>query len=127
MRSLWISILSLALILGIFGVFQVKSERELARMTAQCQGAIMDAVESEDWTTASGSFGREYQRWQDYRKTALFFLDTDAINQADQAFAKTLKYIKAEDVSNSSGELLALSRQLAALHQNESVTLQNIF
>ncbi len=126
MRSLWISILSLALVLSIFGVFHVKSQKELARMTTQCQGAIMDAVESEDWTTAGDSFGREYQRWQDYRKTALFFLDTDAINQADQSFAKTLKYIKAEDVSNSSGELLALSRQLTALHQNESVTLQNI-
>lgn len=126
MRSLWISVLSLALILSVFGVFHTKSSAELTRMADQCRETVMKAVESEDWTAAGDSFRSEYQRWRDYRKTALFFLDTDDINQADQSFAKTLKYIEAKDVSNSSGELLALSRQLTVLHENESVTLQNI-
>lgn len=126
MRSLWISILSLAIVMGIYGVFCLHSYEELVRMTDQCQGKIMEAVESEDWTTANDAFRKEYENWQDYRKTALFFLDTDTINQADQTFAKTLKYIKAEDRSNSSGELLSLVQQLKLLHENESLTLQNI-
>lgn len=126
MRSLWISILSLALVIGIYGIFSMHSHKELVRMTDQCQQIIMEAVEAEDWEKANDAFQKEYENWQDYRKTALFFLDTDAINEADQTFAKTLKYIKAEDRSNSSGELLALIQQLKLLHENESVTLQNI-
>ncbi len=126
MRSLWISILSLALVLGIFSVFCIHSQKELSRMTDQCQGAIMDAVEAEDWKSANKAMKKQYANWQDYRKTALFFLDTATINEADQTFAKTLKYINAEDRSNSSGELLALIQQLKVLHENESITLQNI-
>ena len=35
-------------------------------------------------------------------------------------------YIKAKDVSNSSGELLALTEQLRVLHENEGLHLRNI-
>ena len=126
MRSLWISIVALALVIGIYGIFYTNSHKELSRMTGQCQGPIMEAVEAEDWKTANDAFQAEYQRWQEYRKTARLFLDTDTINDADQTFAKTLKYIKAEDRSNGSGELLALAQQLKLLHENESITLQNI-
>lgn len=126
MRSLWISILSLALVIGIYGLFYVHSHRELSEMTDRCQGTIMDAVEAEDWETANDAFQKVYENWQDYRKTALFFLDTDLINESDQTFAKTLKYINAEDRSNGSGELFSLAQQLKLLHENESISLQNI-
>ena len=55
-----------------------------------------------------------------------FFLDTEEINDTDGAFAKTLMYIKAEDVSNGSGELLALKEQLKFLHENEGIGIENI-
>ena len=61
----------------------------------------------------------QYDRWHEYRKGALFFLDTQEVNDADSTFAKTLMYIKAKDVSNGSGELLALKEQLKFLHENE--------
>ncbi len=54
------------------------------------------------------------------------FLDTQQVNDADSNFAKTLMYIKAKDVSNSSGELLALTEQLRFLHENEGLSLRNI-
>ncbi|WP_425757271.1 DUF4363 family protein [Ihubacter sp. rT4E-8] len=95
-------------------------------MTQHCQGFIMEAVEQEDWEKANTAFSQEYQRWHEYRRIALFFLDTQSINETDQTFAKTLKYIKAEDRSNSSGELLSLTEQLKTLHENESITWQNI-
>ncbi|MGC2874129.1 DUF4363 family protein [Ihubacter sp. mB4P-1] len=126
MRSLWISILSLAILISIWGVFFHSSHQQLTEMTQHCQGFIMEAVEQEDWEKANTAFSQEYQRWHEYRRIALFFLDTQSINETDQTFAKTLKYIKAEDRSNSSGELLSLTEQLKTLHENESITWQNI-
>ncbi len=35
-------------------------------------------------------------------------------------------YIKAKDVSNGSGELLALKEQLKFLHENEKISFANI-
>ena len=86
----------------------------------------MPAVENEDWDKAYEAFQQQYDRWHDYRKGALFFLDTQAVNDADSTFAKTLMYIKAEDVSNGSGELLALKEQLKFLHENEKISFENI-
>jgi len=41
--------------------------------------------------------------------------------------AKAVKYVKAEDVSNSSGELNAMVEQLAFLCTNDEVNWGNIF
>ena len=53
-------------------------------------------------------------------------LETDKINETDTTFAKTLMYIKAKDLSNSSGELLSLKESLKLLHKNEGLSLSNI-
>lgn len=126
MRSLLISILSLALLVGCWGIFYYHSEQELNQIVSQCETVVMPAVEGEDWDEAYDSFKVQYDRWQEYRKGALFFLDTQAINEADSNFAKTLMYIKAKDVSNGSGELLALKKQLNFLQENEKISFENI-
>ena len=41
--------------------------------------------------------------------------------------AKAIKYVEAEDVSNSSGELNALAEQLDFLVAREKINLENIF
>lgn len=126
MRSLLISILSLSLLIGCWGIFYYNSEQDLNQIIDDCETIIMPAVENEDWDKAYKNFKVQYDRWHEYRKGALFFLDTQAINDADSNFAKTLMYIKAEDVSNGSGELLALKEQLNFLHQNEKISFENI-
>ena len=80
----------------------------------------------DNWDTAFEAFQSQYEKWHNYRDKALFFLDTQQVNDADSNFAKTLMYIKAKDVSNSSGELLALTEQLRFLHENEGLSLRNI-
>lgn len=126
MRSLLISILSLALLIGGWGIFYYSAGQELDQMINDCEDIVMPAVESENWDKAYDSFRLQYDRWHDYRKGALFFLDTQEVNDADSTFAKTLMYIKAKDVSNGSGELLALKEQLKFLHENEKLSFENI-
>lgn len=126
MRSLLISILSLALLIGCWGIFYYSAGQDLDQIIEDCEDIVMPAVENEDWDKAYEAFQQQYDRWHDYRKGALFFLDTQAVNDADSTFAKTLMYIKAEDVSNGSGELLALKEQLKFLHENEKISFENI-
>ncbi|SCK02996.1 Uncharacterised protein [uncultured Eubacterium sp.] len=126
MRSLLISILSLAVLVGCWGIFYYSAGQDLDQIISDCEEIVMPAIEDEDWDKAYSAFQTQYDRWHDYRKGALFFLDTQAVNEADSTFAKTLMYIKAEDVSNGSGELLALKEQLKFLHENEKISFENI-
>ena len=86
----------------------------------------MPAIESEHWGQAEARFQAQYQAWHIYKKRALLMLETDRLTDLDFAFAKTLMYIKAKDVSNSSGELLALQEALKRLYENEELSLANI-
>ena len=64
--------------------------------------------------------------WHKYRSKALLFLETSEINEIDYCLAKSEKYIKAEDVSNSSGELNSLAEQLIFMYEQEKINLANI-
>lgn len=126
MRSLFISILALAVLVGGWCIFSHYSEENLRQIIDQCETTVMPAIENEDWDKAYSAFKTQYERWKGYRRSALFFLDTEQVNDTDSAFAKTLMYIKAKDVSNGSGELLALEAQLKYLHEKENITAENI-
>ena len=126
MRALIISTISLLFIVCIWGIFYHYSNDTLQGMIFSCQNDIMPAIEKEDWDTASHHAEQQYQTWCDYRQNALYLLETDSLNKTEEGFVKTLMYIQAKDLSNSSGELLALQKQLTYLHQRESITLKNI-
>ena len=126
MRALIVSTISLCLLIGGWAIFYNYSDNHHHEMINDCDNIVMAAVENEDWDKAYDQFKQVYDHWHKYRKKALLFLDTQTVNDTDCSFAKTLKYIKAEDVSNGSGELLGLREQLKSLHLNESISLQNI-
>lgn len=126
MRSLITSLLVLALLIGCWLCFYRYSDNALHHMVSACEEDIMPAIESGDWDTAFATFETQYKAWHRYQKIALFMLETDKINETDAAFAKTRMYIKAQDLSNSSGELLALKESLVWLHKNEGLSLSNI-
>lgn len=126
MRSLWISILSLSLLIGSWGVFYHFSDQKLSAMIDVCSDKVMPAILAGDWDKAEEAFGRQYDNWHDYKKYALFFSDTLIINDTDTTMAKTFMYIHARDDSNSSGELLALAEQMRYLQNSEKPLIKNI-
>ncbi len=126
MKALITSILSLALLIGCWGIFYHYSENTLTEIISECEDSVMPAIENEKWEQAYEAFSDQYESWHRYQDKAFYFLDTQAVNDTDSTFAKTLMYIKAKDVSNSSGELLALTEQLRFLHENEGLNLHNI-
>ena len=126
MRALAVSFLVLVLLTGIWFGFHRYSESTLEDIRLACSEKIMPAIESDHWEDAHAVYAVQMQEWQRYKKAALYMLETDQLNDVDTAFAKTLMYIKAKDLSNSSGELLALQELLKQLHENECLTFANI-
>lgn len=126
MRALIISVLALSVLIGCWFCFYQYSDDALHGMVNVCEEEVMPAIEAGRWKEAYETFDAQYKAWHRYEKWALFMLETDKVNETDMNFAKTLMYIKAKDLSNSSGELLALQESLKRLHENEGVSLKNI-
>lgn len=127
MRALLISVLALGLCIVVWCIFYEYSNHELHQLITSCENEVLTAIQIEDWEKAYDSFSNQYEQWHHYQNFAMYMLDTDKITAIDEAYAKTLMYIKEKDASNSSGELLALKESLKAVHHSEAIALNNIF
>lgn len=127
MKNLIAAICSVAVLVGGWLIFAHYSEGEIDSITNSIKKEILPAVEQSDWKSSKEKIDKLNDEWHDYRKTAIFFLNTEAINEIDYSLAKSIKYVYAEDVSNSSGELNAMSEQLDFLCRNDEVNWSNIF
>lgn len=127
MRNFIISIICLGTLVGIWAAFDSYSADKIGSYMDTIEQEVIKTIEQEKWDTAYESFQRFSQDWHEYKKKAAFFLDTQAINETDYSIARALYYIKAKDISNSSGELSCLREQLKFLEYNESLAIGNIF
>lgn len=126
MRDLIISILAVALLIGTWLVFFDYSSDNIDSYTHTIKKEILPAVEDEQWEESKLLIKNLSEDWHKYKKVALLFLDTRAVNEIDYTLARSVKYVKAEDVSNSSGELNAMIEQLKFLKKNDEVSAANI-
>lgn len=126
MRDLIISIVAVALLIGTWLVFFDYSSDNIDSYTYTIKKEILPAVETEQWEESKQLIKSLNKDWHKYKKVALLFLDTQAVNEIDYTLARSIKYVKAEDVSNSSGELNAMIEQLKFLKKNDEVSAANI-
>lgn len=127
MKKLLAAVLSVGLLIGAWLIFAHYSNAQIAGLTQFVEVSILPAVEASYWDASASMMEKLNEDWQSYRNRALFFLDTETINEIDCSMAKSIKYVQAEDVSNSSGELNAMYEQLTFLYTNEEVNWKNIF
>ena len=126
MRDLIISIAAVALLIGTWLVFFDYSSDNIDSYTYTIKKEILPAVEAEQWEESKQLIKSLNKDWHKYKKVALLFLDTQTVNEIDYTLARSIKYVKAEDVSNSSGELNAMIEQLKFLKKNDEVSAANI-
>lgn len=126
MRDLIISIVAVALLIGTWLVFFEYSSDNIDSYTYTIKKEILPAVEAEQWEESKQLMKNLSEDWHKYKKVALLFLDTQTVNEIDYTLARSVKYVKAEDVSNSSGELNAMIEQLKFLKKNDEVSAANI-
>ena len=127
MKDLIAAICAVGILLCGWLLFAHASQEQIDTFTGQIRDDILPAVETEQWEDAFRKVQQLSEDWHQYKKGAVFFLDTHTINEIDYSMAKSVKYVKAEDVSNASGELSAMVEQLTFLCSNDKVNWGNIF
>lgn len=126
MKHLIISACIMVVLIGGWLFFDNYSEQQLADFSSSIIEEIIPAVEDEKWEESAEMIDTFDKQWHEYRKKALLFLETDEINEIDYCLAKSEKYIKAKDVSNSSGELNSLAEQLIFMYEKQNINAANI-
>lgn len=127
MRDLIVSVAIVAVLVVSWLFFDSYSDKTVSSVSATIRNEIIPAVEAEHWDLSRLMSGELWARWHDYQDVALIFISSEELLEIDQCMAKAIKYIEAEDVSNSSGELNALAEQLDFLVAREKINLENIF
>ena len=126
MRDLIISAAIMMVLIGSWLIFDNYSEKQLVDFSSSIIEEIIPAVEAGDWDESLSMISDFSDRWHEYRKKALLFLETEEVNEIDYCLAKSEKYIKAEDVSNSSGELNSLAEQIIFMNEKQDINAANI-
>lgn len=126
MRDLIISIIAVAILICSWLVFYDYSSDMLTDCADVIEYTIIPLVEAENWDESNRQMNALDKDWHKYKKTALLFLDTEMVNEIDCTLAKSIKYVKAEDVSNASGELNSMIEQLIFLNEIDKVNWANI-
>ena len=127
MKNLIAAVCSVALLIGGWLIFAHYSQQQIDGFTHFIEEDILPAVETSDWKSSNRQMEKLNKDLHIYRRKAVFFLDTHTINEIDYSMAKSIKYVKAEDVSNSSGELNSMIEQLTFLCSNDEVSWGNVF
>lgn len=127
MRALVISSISMIVIITGWAFFVNYSDKTLHELTDMIENDIMESVYSENWDKAEAQIEDLSDKWHERKKFYTFFFNTMAINETDYSIAKAKNFIKSNDLSLASGELSCIKEQLAFLHLNELITLDNIF
>jgi len=127
MRNFIISLVCLMIMLFSWTAFSIYSSKMTNTLQVQSHHLIYSSIEKGDWTSAYNDYNKLSETWHKYKKAAAIFLDSKDINEIDSTMDKAYLYMKAEDISNSSGEFSYLKDKFKFIHQNDSITFTNIF
>lgn len=126
MKDLIISALIVILLIGGWLIFDNYSRETTSMLSNKLEENIIPLVETAHWEEAKQQYKKMENQWSSYKRVGLSFLENDQINEIDLCIARAEKYIEAEDISNSAGELCSIAKQLDLLPKREALTLSNI-
>lgn len=127
MRNFIVSLICLVIILCLWCGFSLYSKNTTNALQSQTQTLITDSINRQDWESAEREYVHLLKTWEQYKKYASIFLDSKDINEIDSTLDKAHLYMKAEDVSNSTGEFSYLRDKFSFLYKNDSLSFSNIF
>lgn len=85
-----------------------------------------DAVSDKQWATAKNHLDAFEHTWENTKFGWAIFLDHFEIDNIDNSFVKSKKYVESEDFSSALSELEALRNYILHIPKKESFTLENI-
>jgi len=127
MKALLVSFLSVAVIVTSWAIFVNYADKNIHSLTKVIENEILTSVRKGDWASAEERFDKLSGQWHKQKKVYSFFYNTVDIKATDYSIARAKNYIKTKNAALASGELNCIREQLEFLHQNELITLDNLF
>lgn len=127
MRALIISIMCFSVVIISWLIFENYADENIHALSESIENDIIASVSAEDWDKAESEFNKLSDKWHKQKKVYTFFYHTSAINDTDFSIARAKGFIKSQNASSAIGELHCVKEQLAFLHLNDLIRLDNIF
>lgn len=127
MKNLMIAVLCLLILIVPWLIYDEYAGTTISKCTDIIDKTVLPAIEAEDWDTVDEGYSSILKYWDKFEKTSEYFLDTSAVNEADELINKTKYHIRMHDASNSAACSSELLHLLNYLHENEMVSFGNVF
>jgi len=109
---------------GTFTINYLKNTAESLELTVN--GAI-ESVTNKQWSYAQKQLEEFNNTWDSTKYYWAMLVDHFEVDNIDDCFTKTRKYVESEDYSSSLAELEALKYYIRHIPEKEGFTLKNIF
>lgn len=127
MKNLIIATLCLLALIVPWSLYDYYASETIYGCTDILDKEVLPAITDESWQTAEENYNIILDEWSRFETIAEFFLDTEAVNKADELINKTKYHIIMHDASNSAADVSELKHLLNYLYENEVLSTGNVF
>lgn len=127
MKNLIISIICLLILIVPWCIYDMYAGSYIDECNALIENEILPAILIEDWDVSQQRYNIIVDKWQKFESISEYFLDTAAVNEADEMIHRTKYHIMTKDVSNAASDVSELKHMLTYLHENEMLSTGNVF
>ncbi len=127
MKNLMVSIVCLLILIVPWCMYDKYAGTYINGCSDLIEERIMPAILAGDWDAAQQYYNIMVDKWDKFEMISEYFLDTAAVNEADEMIHKTEYHIITRDTSNAASDASELKHTLTYLHENEMLSPGNIF
>ncbi|HPB79919.1 MAG TPA: DUF4363 family protein [Sedimentibacter sp.] len=127
MKMVVISLIILLLMIGIWAWFYYGSVDPATTYYWDSLIKLSDIVRNEDWETAKRDISIYTDKWYEIKKTWVFFINQEDLDNIDSSIRQLNIYIENEEKILAQAELEHLIVLFYVIDENECLTIENIF
>ncbi|HQK53696.1 MAG TPA: DUF4363 family protein [Sedimentibacter sp.] len=127
MKMVVISLIILLLMIGIWAWFYYGSVDPATTYYWDSLIKLSDIVRNEDWETAKRDISIYTDKWYEVKKTWVFFINQEDLDNIDSSIRQLNIYIENEEKILAQAELEHLIVLFYVIDENECLTIENIF
>lgn len=127
MKNLVIATLCLLALIVPWSLYEHYASTTIYGCTDILDKEVLPAITEESWQAAEEDYNIILNEWSRFETVAEFFLDTEAVNEADELINKTKYHIIMHDTSNAAADVSELKHLLNYLYENEILSTGNVF
>jgi len=121
-----ILVISILLIITISGILTLTYFNKTADKLEKTVISASEAIKANKWDHAASQLKSFEQSWEKTKFGWAILLDHFEIDNIDNSFTKSKKFVEAGDFSASLAELEALREYILHIPQKEKFTIENI-